>query len=376
MYKRKILLAPNSFKECADSMEITELFEKYLIKNDNVEIEKYPISDGGDGFLKTIKYNSEVTELKYSITTPYDDSKFECEVLFDKINKTLFIESAMALGLQLIPKEKRHPLCLSSKGMGELLEQVNKSVIKNEIDVNKVIVGIGGTGTNDLGLGMCSVFGLKLTDIYGKEPEVIPENYPKTNNILWSSPKLRFKIVALVDVKNPLLGDSGATRQFAEQKGASEEEIKILETGFANIINILKNNGIRESFNSLSGAGGGLAAGLSLFLNAECVSSFENIGTDEKLIDLMEQADFILTGEGKFDETSLFGKGASAVIKLSEQLNKKVFLCCGNIDENSVKNYKNVIPIEMNEFTHEKEYRKYIENEIKTACGKIIAQIS
>ena len=318
MNKKKILLAPNSFKECADSIETIELIEKYLSEYRNIEVLKYPVSDGGDGFLNTLKYNFDLSVLKYSISTPYDDSKFNCEVLYDEQNNTIYIESAKVLGLQIIPKDKRQPLYVSSNGMGELLDQINNSVFNKEINVEKVVVGIGGTGTNDLGLGMCSVYGLKLLDKYGNETKAIPVNYLNVDKILWSKPKFYFNLEVIIDVNNPLLGKFGATHQFAKQKGATNVEIKLLETGFIKIVNILKNNNIGISFNLLSGAGGGLAAGLSLFFDTPCISSFENIKTNKKLNKIMEQVDYVITGEGVFDETSLLGKGASAVINLAE----------------------------------------------------------
>ncbi len=377
MNKKKILLAPNSFKECASSTEVTDLFEKFLNTNNNYEIFKYPISDGGDGFLNVLNYNNKLIDITYSITTPYDGSKFDCTVGYDERNKIIYIESAKVLGLQMIPKKRRHPLYLSSKGLGELLEQVGKSVFNREIDVNKVVIGVGGTGTNDLGLGLCSIFGMKLIDNYGKEIEIIPENYPKADKVLWSKPKLPFKIESIIDVNNPLLGDYGATYQFAGQKGATKEEIKLLEKGFNKIINILKNNKLIKPVNSLPGAGGGLAAGLSLFFDAECTSSFENFKADKELIRMMEQSDYVITGEGVFDKTSLLDKGANAIIKIFSRQDKKLFLCCGKIEKDAVKILgKNIFPVEMNEITIDNKYKKYFEEEVKIACEKIINLIS
>ncbi|MCH7826371.1 MAG: glycerate kinase [Bacteroidetes bacterium] len=373
MKKKKILLAPNSYKECSSSVEVSELFEKYLNTNNGFEIFKYPITDGGDGFLDVLNNNNQLINITYPITTPYDNSKFDCTVGYDKKNKIIYIESAKVLGLQLIHQEKRHPLFLSSKGLGELLDHIRKSVINKKININKVVIGVGGTGTNDLGLGLCSVFGMKLIDIDGKETDIIPEFYHNTDKILWSKPELPFIIETIVDVNIPLLGEAGATYQFAAQKGAMETEIELLELGFNKIINILNNNKLNILANSLSGAGGGLAAGLSHFFDAECTSSFENLRADKVLIRMMEQADYVITGEGIFDKTSLLGKGASAIIKISDNLNKKVFLCCGKIEKDSVKMLsKNIIPIEMNKKTIDNKYKKYFEEEVKIASSKII----
>ncbi|PIW69343.1 MAG: hypothetical protein COW08_07645 [Ignavibacteriales bacterium CG12_big_fil_rev_8_21_14_0_65_30_8] len=372
MPKKKILLAPNSFKECADSVKVVDLLAKYLSKC-NVDLLKYPISDGGDGFLNSLIFNFDLKELTYSISTPYDDSKFNCPVLYDELNKKIFIESAKVLGLQIIPEEKRHPLYLSSKGLGELLKQINRSINTGKLDVNNLIIGIGGTGTNDLGIGICKVFGLKLTDKYGKNLDILPVNYSKVENIIWSKPKLNFKIECIVDVFNPLLGEKGATKLFAKQKGATEEEVELLEAGFTNICNILNNNKLYDLMNSNYGAGGGLAAGLSIFFNAKIKSAFDSLINNKKLIKKMEQADIIVTGEGKFDKTSLIGKGASAVLNLTKKMNKKIILCCGQVEENIEKELsENIQVIKMNKYSDSSNYRLNFEKEVENASNKII----
>jgi len=372
MPKKKILLAPNSFKECADSVKVVDLLAKYLSKC-NVDLLKYPISDGGDGFLNSLIFNFDLKELTYSISTPYDDSKFNCPVLYDELNKKIFIESAKVLGLQIIPEEKRHPLYLSSKGLGELLKQINRSINTGKLDVNNLIIGIGGTGTNDLGIGICKVFGLKLTDKYGKNLDILPVNYSKVEDIIWSKPKLNFKIECIVDVFNPLLGEKGATKLFAKQKGVTEEEVELLETGFTNICNVLNNNKLYDLMNSNYGAGGGLAAGLSIFFNAKIKSAFDSLINNKKLIKKMEQADIIVTGEGKFDKTSLIGKGASAVLNLTKKMNKKIILCCGQVEENIEKELsENIQVIKMNKYSDSSNYRLNFEKEVENASNKII----
>jgi len=372
MPKKKILLAPNSFKECADSVKVVDLLAKYLSKC-NVDLLKYPISDGGDGFLNSLIFNFDLKELTYSISTPYDDSKFNCPVLYDELNKKIFVESAKVLGLQIIPEEKRHPLYLSSKGLGELLKQINGSINTGKLDVNNLIIGIGGTGINDLGIGICKVFGLKLTDKYGKNLDILPVNYSKVENIIWSKPKLNFKIECIVDVFNPLLGEKGATKLFAKQKGVTEEEVELLEAGFTNICNVLNNNKLYDLMNSNYGAGGGLAAGLSIFFNAKIKSAFDLLINNKKLIKKMEQADIIVTGEGKFDKTSLIGKGASAVLNLTKKMNKKIILCCGQVEENIEKELsENIQVIKMNKYSDSSNYRLNFEKEVENASNKII----
>jgi glycerate kinase len=373
----KILIAPNSYKEVADSDKAAELFRRYLSKYTSEEIEILPISDGGDGFLKVCKSNFDLQILNYNVSTPYDESTFSCQVGYDIKGKRIFIESAGVLGLRVIPKEKRHPLNLSSKGLGDLLLRINNDIKQNKIIADEIIIGIGGTGINDLGLGVCSRFGIELYDIFGKRDEVLPEYYYRIKNIKWNKPDLPFKIKVILDVNNPLLGKNGATRTFGLQKGANKGELMVIELGFNKIINILKNKELNKSFNNLSGAGGGLAAGLYLFFDANSVTAGEFIGNNLRLNKSIDESDIVITGEGSFDKQTLDGKGAGIVLKLATEKNKRVFLCCGKI-ESDVKNQlkENVEVIEFNAFfNNAEESMNNFEEGIELASKKIVSLI-
>ncbi len=374
---KKILIAPNSFKEVADSDKVAELIMKYLEKFTTAEFELSPISDGGDGFLNVCKSLFNLEMINYEITTPYDESTFTCEVGYDKKNKRIIIESARVLGLRVIPKEKRHPLNLSSKGLGDLLLKINNDIKQNKFLVDEIIVGIGGTGTNDLGLGACSRFGMVLYDIYGRKDMVIPEYYYRIKDIKWSKPKLPFRIKVVNDVNNPLLGNSGATRTFGSQKGADKGELRVIELGFNKIVNILKNNKLDKSFNDLSGAGGGLAAGLYLFFDAEMISAKEFIGNILGLSNKIKKCDIVISGEGSFDEQTINGKGAGIILDLATERGKKVILCCGKVKDN-VKNKlkENVEVIELvSFFSSTGESINNFEKGIELACREIASKI-
>ncbi|HED06355.1 MAG TPA: glycerate kinase, partial [Ignavibacteria bacterium] len=138
---KKILIAPNSYKECADSITAADFFSKYLKIDENYIIVKRPVSDGGDGFLKVCQNRFNLKILKYQITTPYDNSTFSCSIGYSETGKQIFIESAEVLGLKIIPKEKRHPISLSSIGMGELIKLIMEDVETGKIEVEKIIIG-------------------------------------------------------------------------------------------------------------------------------------------------------------------------------------------------------------------------------------------
>ena len=265
---KKLLLAPNSFKQCADSVKIAEMFKKYLEKGENIESISKPISDGGDGFYEICRKYFDTKRLTYEIPTPYDNSTISCNVALDEKNKTAYIESADVLGLKIIPLEHHKPMFLSSKGFGELLIRLNEDIKNGRLNIEKVIIGIGGTATNDLGLGMCSQFNLELIDIFNKNMEILPESYYRIKKIIWSDPGLNFQINIVLDVLNPLLGKMGATRTFGLQKGLVGGEIEVLELGFTKVIHTLEKQGVVKNEKSLFGAGGGLAAGLQIFFSA------------------------------------------------------------------------------------------------------------
>ena len=126
--KKKILIAANSFKECADSVTATKYFKDELEKNSGLQLVLKPISDGGDGFLNVCREYRKLEILKYRVSTPFNDSKLTVKVGYDRLNKVIYVESAAILGLKIIPKAKRHPVSLSSKGMGDLLNTIIKNI--------------------------------------------------------------------------------------------------------------------------------------------------------------------------------------------------------------------------------------------------------
>ncbi|MCW9098641.1 MAG: glycerate kinase, partial [Ignavibacteriaceae bacterium] len=265
---KRILISPNSFKECADSVTIAELIEENLsLLKDAKPIIK-PISDGGDGFIQVCKFYFGGEIRKYSISTAYDESRFDCPILYMKSRGEIFIESAEILGLKRIPSSFRNPLKLSSRGLGELLLKIGEDIKLGKLIVEKVYLGIGGTATIDMGLGLMAGLGLKLLDVRGEEINVIPENFRLTESIYCDPTKFSFEIIPIIDVTNPLFGNSGGIKIFGRQKGASEEEIFYLEKSFNHIINLLNNKGLSVSSNILSGAGGGIPAVFQIFYNS------------------------------------------------------------------------------------------------------------
>ncbi len=348
----KVLVAPNSFKECADSVELITLFEnafdKHLPNNikSQIKFDYKPISDGGDGFLEVCKYHFGLEKLHFEISYPYSNEKFLCPACYWEEKKILFVESAEVLGLKKIPGDKRNPMELSSKGMGELLIQILDGIENGLLDIEHIIVGIGGTGTNDLGLGMMEVFGLELYDKEDKKLDVLPKNFELVKKIVVPEVTFPFKLETVIDVENPLLGEKGACKAFAHQKGANNNDVIHLENGFENVLRELE---LEEEFVSkLSGAGGGLAAAFKIFFNSD-----EKFASDfiENYLRINYETDYnlVITGEGRFDFQSMMNKGSMIIANKFAKKNVPVYIVCGEA-EGILPDDENIHVIELAEY--------------------------
>jgi len=368
-----ILISPDSFKECISSVKLSSLIAEEFGDLQGVNSILKPISDGGDGFLEVCRFHFGGEILNYKISTPYDNSELVCPFLYNNDSKTIYIESADVLGLKIVTDRFRNPLKLSSKGLGELLLKIENDVVSENISVDKIIVGIGGTATIDMGIGACSALGLKLSDCNNKEILPIPENFNKVEDIKWDNKTFPFQIELILDVDNPLLGKTSAAKVFGTQKGASESDTVILENSFTNIVNLLQNNDITGSSNPLFGAGGGIPSLLHLLLNAKIRRAKDFILNDLGISRLKGKVDFVITGEGAFDHQSLMGKGAGIILQEFENSSSKIFLLCGIIrNEVKQKLLANILPIEISDFFQNKdESILNIESGIRLACIKI-----
>lgn len=335
---KNILLAPNSFKGCADSVVVARYLAGNLKnefreqKSESYTITEKPLSDGGDGFLEVCCRLSGMHILTFEVPLPFGDDLTSCRIGYNPADRTIYIESALVLGLNLIPPDKRHPIEISSRGMGELLNAIMLDKKTGRLDFDRVIIGIGGTGINDLGIGMASRFGLELIDKAGQKLEPLPVNFIQAADINWNRPDTGFKIEIITDVENPLLGPKGASRVFAPQKGASEEEVMLLEEGFQNIAGILKKKDPTLREEDLSGAGGGLASGLFYFLCGKYKTASDFILHDLGINSTNIHPDIVITGEGSFDDQTYMKKGAMLVIEEFARTGTPVIVIAGSVN--------------------------------------------
>jgi glycerate 2-kinase len=376
--EKRILISPNSFKECADSVTIAELIKDNLSGLKNTELITKPISDGGDGFLNVCKFYFGGEIRNYSISSSYSDSKFECPVLYCEKKRELYIESAEVLGLKVVPQDFRNPLKLTSKGLGQLLIQIEQDIHSTKIKVEKVYLGIGGTATIDMGIGMMSILGLRLMDLSGREISVLPENYKTVIDMDYEQIKFSFELIPVIDVANPLFGGEGGIRVFGNQKNADNKMISILENNFNHLLKLFENNGLIVSSTSLSGAGGGIPAALQIFYRTNLLQSSEFIKDNLGLNKYLNNVEYLITGEGAYDHQSDFGKGVKVLMHLFNSNVEQVFLVCGRINSGSIPKFpKNVFPIEISKyFSSEFESITNYTEGIKKACQDIVKQLN
>ncbi|EHC6460526.1 glycerate kinase [Listeria monocytogenes] len=302
----KIVIAPDSFKESATAVEVANAIKKGWTKARPADqISLAPVSDGGEGFLTVLSESSEV-ELFQAEVTNLNGHKITASYGILASQETAIIESANTIGLDLIPAVDRNPAYASSKGVGELiLAALNHNV-------KKIIIGLGGSGTNDGGAGLIQALGVALLD---KNKQPIPPGgihlqelaYIDASNLNPKLKNIQFQIAC--DVTNPLLGENGATFVFGAQKGATPEMLVQLERA-------MQNYGAKlDQFSSQkittkkgAGAAGGIAAGLMTFLNADVLSGSALVMELSNMKDKMKDADIVIVGEGRMDKQSMMGK--------------------------------------------------------------------
>lgn len=349
----KILVLIDSFKGTITSKRLGEIFKEELKNHD---VDSFCIADGGDGFLDSISENVKLYKENTTVSDP----------LFRKIdsyylvnNDTAYIELAKASGINLIQANMLNPFITTTYGFGEMINDAINKGYKN------IILGIGGSATNDCGSGMLEALG----GIFNKSKLTNLCNYKLHDVISYDNTVINSKIkdvnvVVLSDVTNPLLGPLGATYVFSRQKGAKEEDLETLENNIKNF------SSLNEKYinHPGSGAAGGVGYATITYLNAKIVSGIDYILDLIDYDNIINDYDLIITGEGKIDSQSLDGKVISSILKRSKD--KKVILVCAiNELKSKIDNVYSVcdgkITPKMSLENPEKYLRLMIKNKLK-----------
>ena len=322
----KVLVAVNEFKGSLSSLEIGEIISNKLNSNyDSITTLIQPVADGGDGFLALFK---GFEKMKFK-TINAVRQEYEVNYLLDTKRKEAVIEIAEVIGLKHLKDTQRDPYKTSTVGLGRLISFLLKK------GINHFIIGLGGSATNDCGIGMLSELGIQFTDKNGNPCKHGMNDLMKINKI-----DLRFindkfknaKFTIISDVNNPLIGINGATYVYSKQKGLSESKFKEADKyieNFADIVNtVVQKNNI---FNEGSGAAGGLGFAFMSFSNATIQSGSQFMINYLGLEEIIQDMDIVITGEGKLDKQSFMGKAPIEIARVAKKYHKKVIFLAGNI---------------------------------------------
>lgn len=326
-----ILICPDKFRGSLTAQEACDALERGIKKRrPKSTIQKFPLADGGEGTLEVIQQAHGGTWISVDVQDPLF-RKIQAEYLWLADQKMAYIEMSRASGLMLLTAKERNPGLTSSIGTGELI------LAAIEKGAEKIVLTLGGSATNDAGIGMAHALGYRFLDAAGKELTPIGNELGNVTQIVSSplSEKLKsIEFFVITDVQNPLAGDSGAAHVFAKQKGATIILIKQLDKGLINIGNLLDGlAGYSISAQSGAGAAGGLGAGAVYFLGAKMSLGAEWV-LDKLHIDrAIRKADYVITGEGKVDGQSWAGKLVSQVLQRADKQFKQTLIVCGAFEE-------------------------------------------
>ena len=327
----KIVIAPDSYKGCLSALEVAKAMERGVLSVfSSAEVRKIPIADGGEGTVAALVTATNGQFRQTEVTDPLGNKIIaQWGILGDR--RTAVIEMAAASGLPLVPKEKRDPRFTTTFGTGELIQAALAEGLP------KIIIGIGGSATNDGGTGMARALGVRFLNAAGQEVAAGGGSLAEICQIDTTGLDLRLKnteIVVACDVDNPLCGTRGASAVFGPQKGATPEMVQQLDAGLAKYASCARQATGRDVAEKAgAGAAGGLGAGLMFFTPAQLKPGVEIVLDAVGFSDIVRDADFVITGEGRTDFQTAFGKAPVGVAKVAKTHGAPVFCISGGLGE-------------------------------------------
>ncbi len=329
----KIIIAPNSFKESLSAVKVAEHLKIGFLRGiPDAQIICQPIADGGDGTLDALASLSGTQIMQETVTGPLGN-RVSAEWAIIKNGKTAVIEMAGASGLILVPPDARNPMITSTYGTGQLISAAIKKGIK------KIIIGIGGSATVDGGMGMLCALGVDFCDNRGNKLKGGGSDLGKIHTI--DTSKLNdiihdVRFMAACDVTSPLIGEHGAARVFAPQKGASAQMVETLEANMVHYAGKIKEFlGINISYTAGAGAAGGLGAALMAFLQAEFKKGIDLILDMLNFKQTLKGASLLITGEGRLDSQTMAGKAPMGAASIAYNMGIPVIGIAGSVSDDA-----------------------------------------
>lgn len=363
---QNFILVPDSFKGTLSAIEVCNIM-KSSIKNlyKDANIISVPVADGGEGTVDAFLYALGGEKKSVWVSDAFNEQKILVHYAMLK-DDIAVIEMAACAGLPLV-KNRLEPDKTTTFGVGELIIDAINSGAK------KIILGLGGSATNDGGCGMAAALGVKFKD--EQDQEFIPTGgtlsqiYKIDMNNIYSKIK-DIEFISMCDVDNPLCGRLGASAVFAPQKGADEDMVKSLDEGLAHLAKVIKRD-LHIEVKDIKGAGaaGGLGAGSIAFLQSKLTKGIDVILDTINFDELVSKADIVFTGEGKFDSQSLHGKVVMGVANRSQKYKTPVIVVTGAIGENIQEAYnKGITAI----FSINKEPMEFSKSALKSKENMIL----
>ena len=321
------LVAPDKFRGSLSAAQASHAIKMGILSAlPDASVTEFSLTDGGDSFVDTVakvKEGAKVIRLK-TIAPTGQPLTAKCALLDDD---TALVGLTEASGINLISEADRNPATLTNIGSGNILAKLVERGYKT------IIVGVGGSATNDGGIGLLIPLGFQFLDDKGQPIEPNGRGLAKLAEIIPPEKPLPAKFVAATDVATPLLGEHGAALQFSRQKGATDEEARELEANMKRLTEVSQKC-LGKSLHDAPGSGsaGGCGYGLINFLGARRVSGFELFAKYADLDRHVKACSVLVTGEGKFDKTDAQGKGPYLLAKMAEKHKKPIWVLCGAAD--------------------------------------------
>ncbi|MHA3079825.1 glycerate kinase [Acinetobacter sp. ANC 5502] len=331
---KTFVLAPDSFKESMMAQQACQAMQKGIIKIfPDAHFIHVPMADGGEGTVDALLLACGGQRVEVTVSGSLPEQKVRTYFALIDQGKTAVIEMAKANGLDLLPVELRNPLLTSTFGTGEMIRAAL------DYHVEKIIIGLGGSATNDAGAGMAQALGVRF---YDTEEQELPiglaggqlHQVQQIDLTALDSRLQHTQIWIANDVTNPLTGVNGASAVFAPQKGADADMVQQLDANLQYFAEKIRQYcQIQVANVAGAGAAGGLAAGLMAFTGANLHSGVDLVIEQTQLAKHIAQADYVFTGEGGIDFQTKFGKTPLGVAKVTRQFNKPLFACAGYVGE-------------------------------------------
>ena len=328
----KVVLAIDSFKGSLTSEQAENAVSEGILRvYPDAVISAYPIADGGEGTVEALQSYMGGKRERVFASNPLG-RKIECEYVITE-NKTAIIEMSAAAGITLLSKNELNPLITTTYGVGEMIADAIKKGCRS------FIIGIGGSATNDGGIGMLQSLGFGVLDKSGKQAPQgaggLKDIYSiNAENAISELSECSFTVAC--DVKNPLCGENGCSKIFGPQKGADKKTVEKMDEWMLKFAEVVKGFNPNSDMNFAgAGAAGGLGFALKAFLNAKLESGIELIIKETGIEESIKNADIVITGEGRFDSQTAMGKVPGGIAWIAKKYNKTVIAFSGSVTKDA-----------------------------------------